>query len=200
MGDTMHDYKENLELVNMDAWSDGQMRSKLWLCDLLEKDFSSHKPLDIWIMGSWYGLLAQVLLLRGKLPIKRIRLFDIDPSALKVSQKILISWIIENKSEIVHHHMDCAQIPSSLWETRPDVVINTSCEHFQNESWFSFPKGIHFYIQSTNMNHPTHINKVASLEDFKIRLGEVTKINHALKLEFRYPKFQFDRYMISGIK
>ncbi len=197
----MHDYKENTKLVNLDAWSDGQMRSKLWLCNLLEKDFCNQtKPIEIWIMGSWYGLLAQFLLVRERLDIKRIRLFDIDPNVVRVSEKMLSPWIIENKIEIIHHQMDCTQIPTSLWNSRPDVVINTSCEHFQNESWFSFPKGIQFYIQSTNMDHPTHINRALNLEDFKNRLGGVTKVNHALTLEFRYPNFQFDRFMIAGIK
>ena len=197
----MHDYKENTELINLDAWSDGQMRSKLWLCNLLEKDFSNQTgPIEIWIMGSWYGLLAQLLLVRERVNIKRVRLFDIDPNVFRVSEKMLIPWIIENRVEIIHHQMDCTQIPASLWNTRPDVVINTSCEHFQNETWFSFPKGIQFFIQSTNMDHPTHINRAVSLDDFKNRLGEVTKINHAVTLEFRYTNFQFDRYMVAGVK
>lgn len=197
----MHEYKTNLELINMDAWSDGQMRSKLWLCDLIEKDFAnSGSPLEIWIFGSWYGLLAQFLLIRGKLPLKQIRLFDIDSEAVRVSHKMLDTWIHGKKIEILHHQMDCTKIPTALWEQKPDLVINTSSEHFKNDSWFNFPKGIHFYAQSTNMDHPTHISRSSSLEDFKYQLGLASKITHAEKMEFRYPGFEFDRYMISGIR
>jgi hypothetical protein len=197
----MSEVKVNTELINMDAWSDGQMRSKLWLCDLLEKDFSqATKPVEIWIFGSWYGLLAQFLLLRERVSIKKIQLFDLDPTALKVSEKMLNTWIYQKKVEIIHHQMDCTRIPNSMWETKPDIVINTSCEHFTNESWFTFPQGTRFYIQSTNMEHPTHINRPKNLEDFKSHLGQVTQISYARQMEFRYTNFEFDRYMIAGIK
>lgn len=191
----------NTSLLNMDAWSDGQMRSKIWLCNLIEKDFGSSKtPVEIWIFGSWYGLLAQFLLLRNRLPIKKIQLFDIDEEALKVSHKMLNMWIIENKIEVVHNQMDCTQIPQSMWKQKPDIVINTSTEHFISEDWMNFPKGIHFYAQSTNMEHPTHINKPSSLQDFANRLGVVTKTTFSEQIEFRYPNFEFDRYMIAGIR
>ena len=197
----MHEYKVNTDLINMDAWSDGQMRSKIWLCNLIEKDFSkSNRPLEIWILGSWYGLLAQFLLIREKLPLKRIRLFDIDPEALKISHKMLNTWMIENKIEILHHQLDCTNIPENMWLEKPDIIINTSSEHFENDRWLQFPEGIHFYAQSTNMDHPTHINRATSLSDFKSRIGQVSKITHAEQIEFRYPNFEFDRYMIAGIK
>jgi hypothetical protein len=185
----------------MDAWSDGQMRSKVWLCNLIENDFAQNKDsIEIWILGSWYGLLAQFLLLRQRLPLKRIRLFDIDSEALRVSHKMLNTWMIENKIEILHHQMDCTKIPDSMFLEKPDVIINTSSEHFENDSWLKFPSGIRFYAQSTNMDHPTHINRATSLEDFKSRMRNVSKITHAEKIEFRYPNFEFDRYMIAGIK
>lgn len=197
----MHEYKKNLESLDLDAWSDGQMRSKIWLCQQLENDFSkSLQPVEIWIMGSWYGLLAQFLILRDRVRIKKIQLFDLDAEALRISKKMLNTWLIENKIEILHHQMDCTNIPSALWDQKPDVVINTSSEHFINDTWMNFPKGIHFYVQSTNMDHPTHINRPINLEDFQSKVGPVTKIKSAQKMEFRYPGFEFDRYMISGIK
>ncbi len=197
----MHDYQKNIETLNLDAWSDGQMRSKLWLCDLIEKDFQNKKePLDIWIMGSWYGLLAQFLLIRGRLPLKRFRLFDMDPEAIRISQKMLNHWLIKSDIEIHHHLQDCTQIPERDWSTPPNILINTSTEHFENEKWMNFPSGIYFYAQSTNMEHPTHINKPTSLDDFKKRLGPITRMTYADKMEFRYPNFEFDRYMIAGIR
>lgn len=197
----MHEYKKNLESLDLDAWSDGQMRSKVWLCQQLENDFSnSQQPVEIWIMGSWYGLLAQFLILRDRVRIKRIQLFDLDAEALRISKKMLNTWMIENKIEILHHQMDCTNIPSTFWDQKPDIAINTSSEHFANDSWMNFPKGIHFYVQSTNMDHPTHINRPISLEDFQSKVGPVSKIKFAQKMEFRYPGFEFDRYMITGVK
>lgn len=197
----MHDYRPNNEILNMDAWSDGQLRSKIWLCQLIEKDFAkSLEPLEVWIMGSWYGLLAQFLLLRERLPLKRIRLFDLDSEAIRVSEKMLNSWIIGNEVEIIHHRMDCTQIPSLFWQQKPDIVINTSSEHFENDSWLNFPAGIHFYAQSTNMDHPTHINRATSLEDFKSKFSQASYIIHSQQIEFRYPNFKFDRYMVAGIR
>ena len=197
----MSDFKANYEQINLDAWSDGQIRSKLWLCEALERDFTLiPEPLNIWIFGSWYGLLAQFLLIRHRLPVKKFRLFDIDPEALRISEKMLLPWILQGKVEIRHHETDCTKIPAELWEEKPDVVINTSSEHFVDQSWLNFPKGICFYAQSTNMKHPTHVNTPSSLEDFKFRIGNVEKIERVEKMEFKYPNLTFDRYMISGIR
>lgn len=186
----------------MDAWSDGQMRSKLWLCDLIEKDFANNKdPQEIWILGSWYGLLAQLLLVRQKLNVKKIRLFDIDAEALEISKKILNFWMIENKVEIIHEQIDCNQIPTFYWQQKPNIIINTSCEHFKNYNWLVFPAGINLYVQSTNMAHPTHINGVQNLEEFKNILAKnKIKMTYADQIDFKYPNFSFQRYMISGIK
>jgi hypothetical protein len=189
-----------LNKVNIEAWSDGQIQSKLWLCRELEKVWS-HQSSQFWIYGSWYGLLPQMLLQREKLSIRHFQLFDIDSNALEISKKINFTWEIQ-KIRFDHHTIDCNTIDSSFIEDKnPDLIINTSCEHFENYNWFyKIPKGQDFLIQSTDMIHPTHTQLAHNLEHFENQVGAVSEIYFKNELLFDYPKNGFKRFMIIGKK
>ena len=58
-----------------DAFSSGQIGSKLWLCEQAEKYFETID--SIWIYGGWYGLTAFLLRARNKINIGNIRSFDL---------------------------------------------------------------------------------------------------------------------------
>ena len=47
--------------INSEAFSSGQISSKLWLCEQLE-NIPFDKPQIIWIYGGWYGILSFLLL------------------------------------------------------------------------------------------------------------------------------------------
>lgn len=192
---------KNLSIINMDAFSDGQMRSKLWLCKELEELLDPSKPHTLWIYGAWYGTLALLLLVRERINIKKIHLFDIDPEAIKVARKVLDSWRI-NGTIVEFHERDCLSLnPSGAavdFGGSPDVIINTSCEHFESDEWLKpIPPGTLVVLQSTDMVHPTHIRCPQSIEDFKGQIS-MSKTIFSGTLSFSYPNFEFKRFMLIG--
>jgi len=192
---------ENHLFMDMDSFSDGQTRSKLWLCEKLEKQVAPAKPVKIWIFGSWYGILALYLLVRQRVEIQEICLFDIDSEALAISRKVLDSWLLRGP-KISFYNFDCNQMDyeNDLQEKFPDIVINTSCEHFDSSKWLNaVPAGTMVIAQSTDMPHPTHINKSDSLEDFKSSLG-LKQVLDEDRLYFLYENLSFFRFMVIGIK
>lgn len=188
----------------MDAFSDGQVGSKLWLCEQLENEVSNKKLKTdtIWIFGSWYATLPFLLFSRGKLDISNLACFDTDPKANKVATKILNHWIYLGR-DIKIHQMDCGKIyatGSTFVGKSPDFLINTSCEHMANYDWWhQMPPGTNFALQSTNMPHATHSNSVKSLSEFR-KLIQPSELFYESTLEFRYPNLKFDRFMLIGRK
>lgn len=183
----------------MDSFSDGQMRSKLWLCDELENALDLSRSYTIWIYGSWYGTLALLLFVRQRIKIDKIHLFDIDDEALSISRKILNTWM--HKDQVEFHHADCLKLKpgeGAFGLKAPDVIINTSCEHFENRQWLEqIPVGTHVVLQSTDMEHPTHVQRVQDLQEFKNKTARLD-INYAGTLDFSYPNFSFKRFMLIG--
>jgi hypothetical protein len=79
-------------IINLnDAFSSGQIGSKLWLCEESEKCFETIDT--IWIYGGWYGLTAFLLKSRNKINIGKIRSFDIDPSCESTADLINENWV-----------------------------------------------------------------------------------------------------------
>lgn len=193
--------RKNDEVLNMDAFSDGQMRSKLWLCHELEKIMKPEKSHTIWIYGSWYGSLAFLLLSRERANIKKIHLFDIDSEAVRISRKVLDTWLI-NGPVVEVHQKDCMALEVSKLGPDlgglPDIIINTSCEHFESEQWLRLiPAGTQMVLQSTDMVHPTHIQCPQNLEQF-VRQAALSEVQFSGTCSFSYPNFEFRRFMLIG--
>lgn len=197
-------FKKSFSLLNMDAWSDGQTESKLWLCKEVEKLHHDGriKAECIWIYGSWYGTLAYLLLARERLPIKRIRCFDIDQSANKIALRILNHWICKGFDvQICEYNCEELSVQSGYYlDAPPDLIINTSCEHFAGYQWWkNVPAGVDVVAQSTDMKHPTHINSPTKLEDFVQNLSG-SEIYFQGQKYFEYPALKFSRFMFIGKK
>lgn len=190
----------NFSELNMDAFSDGQMGSKLWLCENLEEVFSGKPPLkNTWIYGSWYGLLPFLLLVRGQIRFENFHLFDIDEKALAISKKILNHWWPHSNLQVHFHCHDCTKYPDFL--NPPDLLINTSVEHFADFSWWhSIPKSTWYALQGTNMSHPEHVGHLDSLSEMKSRIQLENAPLIEQERQFIYPELQFKRFMIIGQK
>ncbi len=195
---------KKMKSMNMDAWSDGQIGSKLWLCRAVENFLADKQEfgLTIWIYGSWYGSLAFLLLSRERLNIKKICCFDLDRKANRIAEKILDHWKFQNV-EIRIYEQDCLDIsPSSRHyiDAKPDIIINTSCEHMINYNWWHhIPPGLAFALQTTDMPHPTHINLEESLPQLQEKLGGHPLFQAEEKI-FSYPNLRFKRFMVIGVK
>ena len=80
--------------VDKDAFSSGQVGSKIWLCEELERTGWSSKTTHIY--GGWYGMTAFLLLSRGKFKVGNIRSYDVDPQCEVIADLINQNWVYRN--------------------------------------------------------------------------------------------------------
>ena len=177
-----------------DAFTHGQIRSKLWLCAELEKlNWSSDLT---WIYGGWYGLTAFLLRSRDKFKVNRIHSYDIDPSCKAIAEMINDNWVCQ--SELFRAHtLDC----NLLLPTKSDLIINTATEHFPSMDWWNnIPSGKRVILQGNNMVHEgEEVIISTSLDDFKQRYL-LSGYEYTGEIEFNYNTWGFKRYMVIGIK
>lgn len=181
-----------MEQLNWDAFSSGQMGSKIWLCEELEK--TKWKVNQAHIYAGWYGITAFLLLSRGKFKVNKIRSFDIDPSCENIADKINEYWVWKDW-KFKAHTADCTTLFSDA-----DLIINTATEHFETKEWFdNISYGTKLVLQGNNMQHDDHLVYSQSLNDF-INHYPITKLVYTGQLDFEYPSWKFSRFMIIGEK
>jgi hypothetical protein len=178
-------------LVNKDAFSNGQIDSKLWLCDELERlGWSSNLT---YIYAGWYGITAFLLLSRGKFQVNRIRSLDLDPTCEAVADMINENWVFK-EWKFKAFTQDCNNYEGQYG----DLVINTSTEHFDSMEWFSrLPQGTRVILQGNNMPHDDHVIYSSTLDDF-VNTYPISSIVYKGEKEFVYPDWKFTRYMLIG--
>ena len=158
----IHESKENPDLI--DSYSYNQFKSKENLLKHID-DLQLYQP-NIVILGCWFGsILVPALTEKAD----RITCIDIDDRVIGVGKCRLftmydnISWLTRDVwDERVFHRIKNA-----------DLIINTSCEHMPSMSELPplYKSNAYFAFQSNNMyNIPTHINCVASIEEFYSQL------------------------------
>lgn len=181
--------------VDKDAFSSGQISSKLWLCEQLELLFD--KIDNIWIYGGWYGLTGFLLLSRNNIQIGKIRSLDLDDRCAPVADMINENWVIDNwrfKAFVE----DCNEI--EITDVRPDLIINTSTEHFLSRAWWdNIPQGVTVALQGNNMEHDDHHVHSETLDDF-VNQFPLSKTLYRGEKTFAYPDWRFTRYMLIGVK
>jgi hypothetical protein len=178
-----------------DAFSNGQIDSKLWLCEELERVNFKIYP-TVWILGGWYGISAFLLLSRNKLEIKAVRSYDVDPECERIADKINNNWEIK-QWKFKAFTKDCNTLD---YTDAPDIVINTSTEHFDSLEWFErIPVGTLVCLQGNNMNHEDHFSIFENLSQFK-KSFPLSSILFEGEKDFVYPDWKFTRYMLIGIK
>jgi hypothetical protein len=179
--------------IDSDAFSNGQIDSKIWLCEELEKLFDRID--NVAIYGGWYGLTSFILKIRNNIEIQTIKSFDVDEASCKIADVINENWVYKTW-QFKAFTEDCNRL--SLENI--DLVINTSTEHFDEITWFeNIPKGTVVALQSNNMPHLDHINCTDNLQDFEKRYC-LTKMLYKGEKKFEYPTWEFTRYMLIGIK
>jgi len=182
--------------VNVDAFSSGQISSKIWLCNQLEKiTFSKHQT--IWVYGGWYGMASFLLLSRQTVPVTCIRSYDVDPSCEHIADSLLENWIWQDwKFKAITADCNCIQFDHNL----PDIIINCSTEHFHSAEWFSnIPSGTLLVLQSNNMPHVDHHSCFDTLDDFA-NAYPLDSVIYKGQLDFSYPTWEFSRFMLIGHK
>jgi hypothetical protein len=181
--------------VDKDAFSSGQISSKIWLCEELEQLFDQIDT--IWIYGGWYGLSAFLLQSRGNIQIGKIRSYDLDPECQAIADMVNENWVIDNW-KFKAKTQDCNLLDLD-WHG-PDLVINTSTEHFESLDWWnSIPKGTTVALQGNNMPHDDHHIHTSSLDEF-VSAFPLSTVQYTGQREFTYPDWKFTRFMLIGIK
>jgi hypothetical protein len=180
-------------MFNKDAFSSGQIGSKIWLCEELERTgWTSNLT---YIYAGWYGITAFLLLSRGKFDVNRIRSLDIDPTCESIADMINENWVWQDW-KFKAFTQDCNNFEGQFG----DLIINTSTEHFESMGWFDrIPAGTRVILQGNNMPHDDHIVHSATLSEFIIQYP-LSNILYQGELLFVYPEWKFTRYMIIGIK
>jgi hypothetical protein len=188
-----------------DAFSLGQLKSKLWLINNLPDNLGT-----VFICAGWHGILAALMFERCNSKFDKIRSFDIDESCAPVADTMNRPWVMDGwkfKASTLDildmvfpttHTTYRANGTSLKLTEMPDTVINTSCEHIHNfESWYSkIPAGMLVVLQSNNFHEvEEHVNCVNSLEDFK-SMAPMSTLIYAGELELE----KYSRYMIIGYR
>lgn len=211
----------NDPLSIQDAFSRGQVQSKIWLTQELQK---VNKHFDtIYHLGGWYGQLTWYF--DNQITFDKYRNFDLDLEACKISDYIV------NLNHLENFKVKSVELKLPLWtdseeeknmgwisrtgceyeiknynsgitfkeKTQPDLIINTSAEHmpsiwfdkFVNRPQASDPL---FVIQTNNLFEvPEHFNCVHSV-DHLIKKFNMSRIEYAGELQLK----GYKRFMIIG--
>ena len=179
-------------LRTMDAFWQGQIKSKEWLIDklslaLIAQTFTS-SSVSIDIHGGWVGVLASMIF-QSKIPARYITSVDIDPLCEHVAT--MMNKIEEQDGRFKAVTGDMCLIP-----VNSDVIINTSCEHItqeQYELWLArLPKDSIVVLQSNDYEIAEHIRIAKTLEEFKEQSHLTEVWSGSLKTQL------YTRWMIIG--
>lgn len=174
----------------LESFWKGQVRSKAWLVEELEKHISTNKN-KVVIHGGWNGVLSSILF-NSNIDISHITSLDIDPICEDIARTVNKRQEIEGRFSAITDNM-------CNYTYDANIVINTSFEHItqsQYEQWLkNVPSKSKIILQSNNyFDCDEHIRCSKNLDDFLL----ISKITPIWKGVFETPKY--DRYMIIGKK
>jgi hypothetical protein len=184
-------------LINFDAFSHGQIASKLWLLEHLERYLA--KDSMIAIVGSWYNLLAFMMLTRKPAHYQHILGVDIDSEATKVADKLCNYWNFDDTSKVTNLTRDAGDEDYSGY----DCVINCSVEHMPND-WFNrVSTGTLVCIQSSDVLDPAYpwliSNPNPDMETL-IKKYPLSQYHFVDTQVIKYDNWGYKRFMIIGVK
>jgi hypothetical protein len=172
----------------MDAFWQGQLKSKEWLITNLRKNLN--KVVSIDIHGGWVGVLASMLF-QSDIYVTKIRSVDIDPVCEPIANMM-------NKKEEMTGMFKAVTADMCNIRSDADVIINTSCEHItqdQYDLWLSgVPQNSLLVLQSNNYIIDEHVRPASSLDDF-VKQSDIT-VKWKVLLELP----NYTRYMLIGTR
>jgi len=196
----------------VDALSGGQLKSKEWLIDELNDNLSILPPNPIiFIVGGWIGTLSAFLFDGYKGDIHSIRSIDIDPSSTVIADIINRVNVVDGwRFKAITADMFDVNYTKYTWQgwshtnkkivtvsDRPDIIINTSCEHLNCRKWLKkIPSGTTVVLQSNNyFEAEDHINCVNNVEEF-VEMVNLSEVYY----KGTYDLDIYNRFMIIGKK
>ncbi len=163
-----------------DAFRKKQIICKVKLLDLVDQ--FSKKESKILVIGSWIGFTSFCL---NKMGYSYITEVDLD-SRLEP----LTTWANRFNKNFKHITSDVNNIDLCDF----DVIINTSCEHMDNQWFYNVPNGTLIFAQSTDYVADDHTNLCSSLDDMISKYPMNLIAQSTIDLEY------YKRYMLAGYK
>ena len=209
-------------LLLQDAFSRGQVKSKIWLVSELAKikqDFGM-----VHVHAGWFGQHSLYLDAAG-INFEKMRIFDVDADACKVSDSIFNSEHIEGykvkatelklpkrtssedeqnmpwvtRTGIEYTVKNYNKDTSYIEKTMPDLVINSSAEHMSS-LWYNkmsnrpMETDPLFVIQTNNLfDVDEHVLCVHSI-DHMMKKFPMSRVEYAGEIEL----FGYKRFMLIG--
>jgi hypothetical protein len=185
--------------IDADAFSAGQIESKIWAAEQLELVIKKLDtgPLRMYVLGGWYSLLHFILSVRKNIDIEYCRSVDLDPIVSYNANKINNAWEIKDW-KFRAYPFDANNV--NYAQEKINCVINTSTEHFDNNNWFeNIDKGTLVLLQGNDLVIDDHVSRPDSLEQF-VNLYPVTTLEFSGTMNFQFKNMSYNRHMIIGIK
>ena len=186
----IRDLPESERSRGLDAFWDGQVHSKIWLSQMLNKHYDSMIPNNIYIFGGWLGVLANILFQNSKFYVDTIYNIDLDPWCKPNSEKLNQTYV-----NMQRYQAETADMKEYQYHDTPDIVINTSTEHVTQETydqWYDkIPNGSLVILQGNDFfSCDEHVRCSNSLDEF-ITMNRVTDPIFAGQL----PTSMYNRFM-----
>ncbi len=191
------------------ALNKNQMASKIWLMEELRRVTNGNLG-TVYVLGGWYGTLSAMLLHDTRFRVDRVFNFDIDPACEAKAHVVNYSHWVAGRffaitadvttlryetTALATRHPDRTE---HLIEARPNVIINTSCEHLQRfTEWYDrIPSSPLLVLQSNDyFDCDEHVNCVADLPAFQ-RQAPMSQLMYSGSLERK----RYTRFMMIGRK
>jgi len=196
-----------------DHFSRGQVMSKLWLMNIIDEHIEIDSIQNIALYGGWYATIAYFLFERFT-NIEKLYSLDLDPDARWISDKFNYPQCYDQSWRFKAFEADVCNLQwkkraKNTWyieqlvaendvvcDIRPDLIINTSCEHM-DDTWFEqIPSGKLVCLQTNNYFENTqHINCVNNTAEAEEKY-QFSQLIYSGSLDTP----EYERYMLLGIK
>lgn len=203
-----------------DAFSIGQLKSKLWIAECIN-DFNIDLGDQVYICAGWYGVLSAILFEQTDFTGK-ILSFDINPDAMNIADTLNKPYVSNGSRfkavtkdiqdlfyEDDFHTVEYYQYHDThnysvemdeIHTEKVDCVINTSCEHIEDfdEWWANVPEGMLVILQNNDFvehDDDTVVNTVKSEQRW---VDKVPMTNLMYRGTLKLDKYK--RFMVIGRK
>jgi hypothetical protein len=178
--------KECFDAVSLeeirDAFRIKQMQSKSWMMGKI-KSLDLDKTSNVLVIGSWLGFTSYCL---NKLGFENITETDPDSRLEKVAKHLN-----RRNKKFVHLSEDVNNIDMSKF----DLIINTSCEHIADNSWYDrIQQDAFVVLHSNNLEGYDHVNICKDVNEM------ITKYPMDLSYAGELYLEQYSRFMLAGFR
>jgi hypothetical protein len=179
------------------SFSHGQVLSKIWLCEQLEPHVPKNTRAAI--VGSWYNVLAFMMLTRKSELYQYILGIDIDPLAIDTADRICDAWRIGCDKKV----SNIVQDARTFDYTEFNLVVNCSVEHMSSDWFNNIPEKTIVCIQSSNVTdtaYPWYISNPNPDQETLAKKYPLSQTLFSGEKEFDYGSWGYKRFMLIGVK